>query len=601
MKNNNFYFLLTDSCKNTFSINDYLNKKNAILKNELYNLNFAKLEELYCLLEQTQKNSKLLISLQSIKEKIEQNTYDIKGLLFNHKESYSSINKYTELFLPGLKFDIKFELYKISNNFNNKILLSEKNKYSIILSNVNEESKNFLQKNFLYFFRPILLFTNLKASFNINYFNGKIDILFRNTYKSKIYMELNRIKDMEKAKKHFLSSGIYIDNLKLNEFAYIDWINTEKLFLGRKNKSNLKAIKNFDFEISVDFKKYLEIEVDTLYIENIKYEYDHYNIVKKFNINICCIVKNIKEDKRKKVFNVILENLFDLNYIILEIPKNNKIMNDLYINCIYIFVNLVIFIDENMNIKLTLDKNKTEKIFLYFLIDPEKYINKKLSDFLIQNKFSQLIELVSQNKLIRTMKNYFVNIDKIIYIYLYVNESNDIIKYEGLLQCSDGTSSAILRIKGNNILDLNKLKIDLNSNINSQKIDNKIRIYPLLTFLNFAEIRENKTLSGSLSAKSKQLNNIQIVIIGNPIMEYIKDLSIEDIYEDINMLKNSNDNLINFDIKLTKNEYCILNGSFSKNSSLITPIPIIQVNSFFAIDEYISLIEIKKNNNEKAI
>jgi hypothetical protein len=251
-------------------------------------------------------------------------------------------------------------------------------------------------------------------------------------------------------------------------------------------------------------------------------------------------------------------------------------MNDLYINCIYIFVNLVIFIDENMNIKLTLEKNKTEKIFLYFLIDPEKYINKKLSDFLIQNKFSQLIELVSQNKLIRTMKNYFVNIDKIIYIYLYVNESNDIIKYEGLLQCSDGTSSAILRIKGNNILDLNKLKIDLNSNINSQKIDNKIRIYPLL-------------------------NNIQIVIIGNPIMEYIKDLSIEDIYEDINMLKNSNDNLINFDIKLTKNEYCILNGSFSKNSSLITPIPIIQVNSFFAIDEYISLIEIKKNNNEKAI
>jgi hypothetical protein len=128
-------------------------------------------------------------------------------------------------------------------------------------------------------------------------------------------MELNRIKDMEKAKKHFLSSGIYFDNLKLNEFAYIDWINTEKLFLGRKNKSNLKAIKNFDFEISVDFKKYLEIEVDTLYIENIKYEYDHYNIVKKFNINICCIVKNIKEDKRKKVFNVILENLFDLNYI----------------------------------------------------------------------------------------------------------------------------------------------------------------------------------------------------------------------------------------------------------------------------------------------
>ena len=235
MNNNNFYFLLSDSSKNTFSINDYLNKKNVILKNEIHNLNFDKLEELYYLLEQTQKNSKLLISLQSIKEKIEQNTYDIKGLLFNHNESYSSINRYTEFFLPGLKFDIKFEIFKISNNFNNKILLSEKNKYSIILSNVNEESKNFLQKNFLYFYRPILLFTNLKASLNINDFNGKIDIFFRNTYESKIYMELNRIKDREKAKKHFLSSGIYIDNLKLSEFTYIDWINTEKLFFGISN------------------------------------------------------------------------------------------------------------------------------------------------------------------------------------------------------------------------------------------------------------------------------------------------------------------------------------------------------------------------------
>ena len=99
-------------------------------------------------------------------------------------------------------------------------------------------------------------------------------------------MELNRIKDMEKAKKHFLSSGIYIDNLKLSEFTFIDWINTEKLFFGRKNKSTIKAIKNFDFEISIDFKKYLEIEVDTLYIENLKYEYGHCNIVKKFNINL---------------------------------------------------------------------------------------------------------------------------------------------------------------------------------------------------------------------------------------------------------------------------------------------------------------------------
>ena len=275
--------------------------------------------------------------------------------------------------------------------------------------------------------------------------------------------------------------------------------------------------------------------------------------------------------------NVILENLFDLNYIVLEIPKDNKIMKDLYLNCIYIFANLGIFIDEKMNIKLTLQKNKTEKMFLYFLINPEKYNNKKLNDFLIENKFSQLIELVSQNKLIRTMRNYFVIIDKIIYINLYLNESNEISKFDGLLQCSDGTSSALLKIKGDNILDLNKLKINLNNNIYKKQIDNKISIYPYLG------------------------ETIQLIIIGNPIMEYIKELSILDIYEDINILKKTIDNLIYFDFSLTKNEYTFLNGSFSKYSLKLKPMPIIKVYQFFNLDEYINLIEQKKIRNEKKI
>ena len=577
MNSNKFYFLLSNLNKNTFSINEYNTKKNAKLKNELHNLNFNKLEELYSLLEQTEKYSKLLISLQSIKEKIEKNKYDIKGLLFHHKESFSSINKYIELFISGLKYDINFELYKISNCPNNKILLSEKSRYSVILSNVNEEIKNCLQKNLLYYFRPVLLITNLKAELDINYTNGKIDILFRNTYGTKIYMEVNNIKDIQKAKKNFLSSGIYIDNLKLNEFSYIDWISAEKLYFWKKNKNNIKKIKNYDIEICIDLKEYLEIETDTLYIENIKDEYTHINLLKKYTINICCIVKNIIEDKKKKIMNVILENLFDLNYIVLEIPKDNKIMKDLYLNCIYIFANLGIFIDEKMNIKLTLQKNKTEKMFLYFLINPEKYNNKKLNDFLIENKFSQLIELVSQNKLIRTMRNYFVIIDKIIYINLYLNESNEISKFDGLLQCSDGTSSALLKIKGDNILDLNKLKINLNNNIYKKQIDNKISIYPYLG------------------------ETIQLIIIGNPIMEYIKELSILDIYEDINILKKTIDNLIYFDFSLTKNEYTFLNGSFSKYSLKLKPMPIIKVYQFFNLDEYINLIEQKKIRNEKKI
>ena len=84
-------------------------------------------------------------------------------------------------------------------------------------------------------------------------------------------------------------------------------------------------------------------------------------------------------------------------------------------------------------------------------------------------------------------------------------------------------------------------------------------------------------------------------------MEYIKELSILDIYEDINILKKTIDNLIYFDFSLTKNEYTFLNGSFSKYSLKLKPMPIIKVYQFFNLDEYINLIEQKKIRNEKKI
>ena len=583
MNNEKLYiFLPYDSDKNTFSISEYNTKKNAKLKSELNKIKYDNLDELYSLLEQIKQNKKVKISLKSIKETIKSTIYDIKGRLYNYNISFSSISKYTELFPVGLKYDIKFELYKITNNINNnKLLLFENNKYSIILSHINEETINFLKNNFLNYNRPVLLFTNLEASLELNYSKGIIDIIFRNTYKTKLYMEINKIKDIEKSKKNFLSSGIYIDYLKSNEFSYIDWISTEQLFFGKNNKSKIKTIKHYNFEIVFDVKEYLEIETDSLYVENIKDEFNHYNSIKKYNINIYCIVKNIVEDKRNKIINVTLENLFDLNYIILEIPKGDKILNNLYINCIYIFINLIIFIDEKMNIKFTLQSNKnekSEKIFLYFLIDPEKYYNKKLNDFIINEQFSQLLVLVTQNKLIRKIQKYFVTIDKIIYINLYLNESKEISYYNGLLHCSDGTSSALLRIKGNNILELKKLQIIQNINLYN-KLNNENKI----TISHFEDI------------------NIQLIIIGIPIMENIKELSIIDIYENIEILKKQNhmNNLINFDLLLTKNEFTNLNGVFSKYSSQLEAIPMIEVINIFPLEKYINLIELKKNIDER--
>ena len=353
-------------------------------------------------------------------------------------------------------------------------------------------------------------------------------------------------------------------------------ISTEQLFFGKNNKSKIKTIKHYNFEIVFDVKEYLEIETDSLYVENIKDEFNHYNSIKKYNINIYCIVKNIVEDKRNKIINVTLENLFDLNYIILEIPKGDKILNNLYINCIYIFINLIIFIDEKMNIKFTLQSNKnekSEKIFLYFLIDPEKYYNKKLNDFIINEQFSQLLVLVTQNKLIRKVQKYFVTIDKIIYINLYLNESKEISYYNGLLHCSDGTSSALLRIKGNNILELKKLQIIQNINLYN-KINNENKI----TISHFEDI------------------NIQLIIIGIPIMENIKELSVVDIYENIEILKKQNhmNNLINFDLLLTKNEFTNLNGVFSKYSSQLEAIPMIEVINIFPLEKYIIIIRFYK-------
>ena len=523
-----FHFISMDSNSKCFSVEDYNTKRNIVLKSQLSKINFDKLDEINTLLNLLQQNKKDKATLNMIKSNIDVNYYDIKGILIRKKENFSFINKYTDLLLEGLKYDINFELSEISEGYNNK--LGNKNiKYSIILSNVNEDSKNLLNKYLINFNKPALLFTNLKAKLELDKFD-KYSFLFKSTYKTKVYMEKNKIDDLEISKKQFVSTGIYLDYLKSNEFSYIQWTNTQKLFSEKNNKLKQCFIQGYDFNIILDLKSLLEIDTETLYIENLENGFKHCYPLENSNINLCCFVKSILEDKRRKMMIIILENLFDLNRIILEIPKNDEIMDILKINCIYLFLNFVIFIDEKMNIKLKNINEKSKIILLYFLADPEKYNNKKNNNLFIQTNFSQLLTLITQNKIVRYLQKYIVNIEKINYINLYFkNDSDEITNYDGCIQCSDGTCSGFFYIKGKDISELKKLKINIYQyNINKSN-SNKKTIFPNVD------------------------DNIcnQLIIIGHPIMEGRKEIPFLELYENINDLKdekNAEKNFLKFDL-----------------------------------------------------
>ena len=580
-KESSLYFINCEINKKCFSVSDYNNKRNLELKSKINNSKFDEIDEIYSLLDQYKENKRDKNILKIIKSKIETNKYYIKGICYKNKESFSSLNNYTDLFLDGLKYNIQFDLYKICDKENNKLIKLDKNKYSIILLNINEEDKKYIEKNLINFPRSVLLFTNLQAILELNSFDI-YTLSFKSTYKTKIYMEKNKISELDKSKKNFKSSGIYIDYLKSNEFAYINWINTQKLFSYKANRFKNEVIKGYNFEIIIDLKSYLEIETESLYLENSNNN-KHYL---KENMNFCCFVKNIYKSIDKKLVNVTLENLFDLNTIILEIPNGHEILENLHINCIYLFINIIIFIDEKMNIKLTLNDKITERskiILLYFLVDSEKYNNRKIYETLSQKNFSQLISLIKDNKIIRTIKKYLVMIIKINYINIYFsNEGKEITYYEGLIQCSDGTSCASFHIRGKDISKLKKIKININHYLtNKNASDKKMTIYPNIN------------------------DDLQLIIIGHPIMENIKELSFLEIYENINELKEIGNNnkkmedLEKFDLFMTKNEFTVINGSFLKKSKFLEEIPIIKVIKFISIEEYINLIDSAKNKEDE--
>jgi hypothetical protein len=166
-----------------------------------------------------------------------------------------------------------------------------------------------------------------------------------------------------------------------------------------------------------------------------------------------------------------------------------------------------------------------------------------------------------------------VIIHKIFYINLYFsNQTNEISYYDGLIQCSDGTSIGLLKINGNDMSELIKLGIN-------------IKDY---------DTNSDKTISICPDLKE----NIQLIIIGNPIMKKSKEISLLDIYDILNTLKKKNKNkndLLNLDLNLTKSEFTYINGSFMKYSKNLEIIPIIKVKHFFKLEEYFDIHKSEKN------
>ena len=232
-----------------FSVTDYNEKKNIELKNDIKNLDYNKVDELYSLLEQyklSKLNQKLL---NIIKSKIEFEKYNIKGICQKNNSSYSLINNYTEFIFDKKRYDFTFILSKIINKENNKHIFNEQNKYTIKILNIKEDDKKNLEKYVFNLPKSALLFTNLIAKLELDNNTKQLHFIFKSTLKTKIYMEKNQISDTQKSKNTFSSSGIFIDYLKSNEFSYIDSISTQKLYSLRSTRFKNNLIKGFNFDL----------------------------------------------------------------------------------------------------------------------------------------------------------------------------------------------------------------------------------------------------------------------------------------------------------------------------------------------------------------
>ena len=320
---NNFSQQYNDFIQGEEIKNGY-NKNNLILK-ELNNFDFVSVEILYSLLDDyfSLKDDS---SLQIVKNKLNNEKFNIKGTLEKYNintQMFEDINN-EEINNNEYLYEIEIILKKISdkNSFE-----ESNNKYFIKLTNINKEYKNYLSYAFKKYYNPILVLTNLEAVLELNEIKKYI-IKFKNTKKSKIYIEINKIFEQINTK----SNKARINNI--NEMKSISY---QKL-----NENHIKkfCISNQCF---YDIKNFLDIGTETLYVENLKNEFFSGYLLKAYNVNTCCLVKKIGNNdnftKRKNIIQITLENIFDLNQITLEAPNTHELLKDLKVNGIYIFKN----------------------------------------------------------------------------------------------------------------------------------------------------------------------------------------------------------------------------------------------------------------------
>ena len=605
---NNFFLQNND----IFQVDD-LNKSNSI-QNELNKFDFSSIETIYSLLDDyfTLKEDS---SLQIAKNKLNSEKFNIKGALEKYNitnQTYDNINEnilinnnYNGLY----EFEIILHKIKIKNNSllyvdnnNNTEEHNTNNKYYIKLSNINSENKIDLKKFFDRYYKPILAVTNLEAYLELNELKKYI-IKFKNTNDTKIFLEINKIFEQNNSKKNLrrisngmLGSQIQIINIYLkNNFNEMKNINYQKL------KEIKKKLKKYCNSVGCfhDIKNFLEIGTETLYVENLKNEFFSGYLLRTYNIDICCLVKKISNNdtylKKKNYVFVTLENIFDLNQIVLEVSNTHDILKDLKINGIYIFKNLTCFIDENFNVKfgvIKLESKKSTKIGLYYITDINEYNSYKIKN-LFSMPFNHLITLTTENYLVRTLQKYLICVNSLMYLNAHMINNN--IFYEGCIIGTDGTSSGFFLIDHDCVKNLFKFDSNFDNYISNKLYqEKKYQIFPRNNDYNFNEYNLFKVYGS------------QVVIIGTPKMNRLMELQAQEMFDSITGLnKYSKENkekriegLLEFDTHLTKIEFSMINGSFSRKSNKLEKIPYIKSSFLFDMDDYLKLNQIDDKNNK---
>ena len=588
--------------------NDELNyNKNNTIQHEFNRLDFSSIETVYTLLDEyfSMKDDS---SLQLAKNKLNSEKLNIKGSLDKYNiniQSYDNIND-NILINNGNNILYEFEivLRKINGKNNNLISLYDNNsynynyeennnviKYHIKLSNITRDHKITLKKTFDKYYKPILAITNLEAYLELNEIKKYI-IKFKDTSDTKIFLEINKIFEQINLKKNYRSSNggtgqIQIINAYLkNNFNEMKNISYQLL-----KENRIKKYCN-SFGLFYDIKNFLEIGTESLYVENLKNEFFSGYLLKTYNIDICCLVKKISNNdtflKRKNYVFITLENIFDLNQIILEVSNTHEILKDLRVNCIYIFKNLTCFIDENFNIKLgviKLDSNKSTKLGLFYINDINEYNNSKIKN-LFYMPFNHLITLTTENNLVRSLQKYLIYINSVMYINAHMINNN--IFYEGCLIGSDGTSSGFFLIEQYCVRNLFKFDANFDNYIRNKLYqEKKFQIFPGRNDYNFNDYNITKVYGS------------QVVIIGTPKMNRLMEISSQEMHDSISELNRYSglnkeqriEAFLDFDTKLTKFEFSMINGSFSRKSEKLEKIPYIKSSYLFDMDDYIKLIQ----------